>query len=87
MTRPSGGIVGAPFAVLKKADESMFEAKVGDTPDPVLQKAAVLEYRGSLGGNPPTRDETVLVRDFLGRLLRCFGFFCNCEDPSISAEG
>ena len=87
MAKPSEGIVGAPFAVLKKADEGMFEAKVGDTPAPELQKGAVLEYLGSLGRNPPGGDETVLVRDFRGRLLRCFGFFCNCDDPSISTEG
>jgi hypothetical protein len=78
--------VGAPFAVLKKVDGGMFEAKVGETPAPVLQKGAVLEYLGSPGRNPPGGDDTVLVRDFRGRLLRCFGFFCNCEAPSISAE-
>ena len=76
--------MGAPFAVLKKADEDMFEVKVGD---PVLQKTAVLEYRGSLGESPPTGDETVLVCDLRGRLLRYFGFFCNCGDPSISPGG
>jgi hypothetical protein len=78
--------VGAPFAVLKKADEGMFEVKVGDTPELVLLNTAELEYRGSLGGNPPTGGETVLVRNFRGRLRRCFGFFCSCEDPSISPE-
>ena len=76
--------MGALFAVLKKADEDMFEVKVGDL---VLQKMAVLEYRGSLGESPPTGDETVLVGDFHGRLLRCFGFFSNCGDPSISPAG
>jgi len=86
MTISCEGTVGAPFAVLKKVDEGMFEAKVGETPDPVLQKGAVLEYLESPGKNPPGGDDTVLVRDFRGRLLRCFGFFCNCEDPSISAE-
>ena len=76
--------MGAPFAVLKKADEDMFEVKVGD---PVLQKTAVLEYRGSLGESPPTGDETVLVGDFHRWLLHCFSFFSNCRDPSISPVG
>ena len=85
MVRSCEGTVDVPLAVLKKVDEDVFEAKPGESPAPVLQKGAVPEYLGSPGKYPERGVEMVPVRDFRWRLLRCFGFFCSCEDPSTSA--